>query len=101
MGRKKKKQQSTVKQHFRFWKQKKQNHNDNNKNRARTHGYNRYFINWVFYLFVQGTHEGNTHNKDQAGLSFQMVQIPFLHFGRDSVLRAVLVSQTTATNEYT
>lgn len=58
----------------------------------------KHFINQLSYLFVQGIHEGNIHNKDQAGLNFQMVQIPFLHFGIDSVLPAVLVSQTTAKN---
>lgn len=63
--------------------------NDKNKKR---------FINQVSYLFVRGIHEGNTHNKDQAGLNSQMVQIPFLHFGIDSVLPAVPVSQTTAKN---
>lgn len=54
--------------------------------------------NQVSYLFVQDIHEGNIHNKGQAGLNFQMAQIPFLHFGTDSVLPEVLVSQTTAKN---
>lgn len=58
----------------------------------------KHFINQVLYLYVQGIRWGNIHNKDQAGLNFQMVQIPFLHFGTDSVLPAVLVSQTTAKN---
>lgn len=61
----------------------------------------KHFINKVSHLFVQDTHEGNIHNKDQVGLNFQKFQIPFLHFGTDSVLPAVLVSQTTAKNEFT
>lgn len=59
---------------------------------------NNHLINQVSYLFVQGIHEGNIHNKDQAGLNFQMVQIPFLRFGIGSVLPGVPVSQTTAKN---
>lgn len=58
----------------------------------------KHFINQALYLFGQGTHEGNIRNKDQVGLNFQMVQIPFLHFGTDSVLPAMPVSQTTAKN---